>query len=81
MPITDITNAVAQVGLPVGLIVWGIWFLTVKVWPWVADDRRRALDREVEQSKSAALVAVARAIEVMAAVLNSSGQENRPGSP
>lgn len=70
MPITDITNAIAQVGLPVGLIVWGIWFLTAKVWPWFADPTRRAMDRAVENGKSDALVALAAAIEKLSFALS-----------
>lgn len=71
---TEITTAIAQVGLPVGLIVWGIWFLSAKVWPWIADADRRALDRAIEQGKSNALIALAQAIEHLSTVIKDSSK-------
>lgn len=70
----EITTAIGQVGLPVGLVVWGIWFLSVKVWPWIVDSDRRALDRAIEQGKSNALIALAQAIEHMAKAIADSSR-------
>jgi len=67
-----VLTAVSQVGLPIALVVWFLWFVTVRVWPWFANDQRRALDREVEQGKSAALVAVARSIELLVSTIEAS---------
>ena len=69
MPIADIANVVAQTGLPVGLIVWGIWFITARAWPWFSDPARREMDRAIERGKSDALIALARAIGEMARVI------------
>lgn len=63
MTIENIIAAIGQIGLPVGLIVWLVWFITDKLWPWYSSPERRALDRAMEQSKSDALRALALAIE------------------
>jgi hypothetical protein len=69
MELDAILAAIAQVGLPVGLIVWGVWFTTAKVWPWYSDPDRRELDRAIERGKSDALTALALSIERMADLL------------
>lgn len=74
MTIESIIAAVGQVGLPVGLIVWGIWFITDRIWPWFSDPVRRELDRAIERGKSDALTALALSIERMADLL----YETRP---
>lgn len=66
MDIQAIANVVSQVGLPIGLIVWGVWFISTKVWPWFADPERRRLDRELELGKTAALEALASALTALA---------------
>lgn len=69
MELEQVITVIGQVGVPVGLIAWGVWFISVKVWPWYTDPTRRAADREVEQGKSLALGALARAIEALAETL------------
>ncbi len=69
MTLENIVAAIGQVGLPIGLIVWGIWFLTEKVWPWFSDGTRREMDRAVERGKADALTALALSIERMADLL------------
>jgi hypothetical protein len=69
MDFQQLANVVGQVGLPIGLIVWGVWFLSSKVWPWFTDADRRNLDREIEKAKSAALVSLGSAIEALAVAL------------
>lgn len=63
MTIESVIAAIGQVGLPVGLIVWLVWFITDKLWPWYSSAERRALDRAIEQSKADALMTLALAIE------------------
>lgn len=67
--LTEIANVVAQTGLPIGLIIWGVWFLTMRVWPWFSDPERRALDRAVEAGKADALRALAVAISCLSDAL------------
>lgn len=76
MELEQVASVIGQVGVPVGLIVWGVWFVSVKVWPWYTDPARRAADREVEQGKSLALGALARAIEALAETLKPPEQDH-----
>lgn len=77
MTLESIVAAIGQVGLPIGLIVWGIWFITEKLWPWYSDPTRREMDRAVERGKSDALTALALSIERMADLLFLRDQQAR----
>lgn len=33
----DIAQWVAQNGLAVALVMWGMWFVTFKLWPWLTE--------------------------------------------
>lgn len=57
MDIGPLLQAVSQIGFPIFVGVWGIWFLTFRVWP----DHK-----EMQAAQAAALMRLADATEALA---------------
>lgn len=65
MDFQQLAQVVGQVGLPIALIAFGMWFAAVKFWPWYSDESRRSQDRAVDMAQAEALKALAVALETV----------------
>lgn len=65
MDFQQIVQVVSQVGVPIALLAFGMWFAAVKLWPWYSDESRRSQDRAVDMAQAEALKALAVALETV----------------